>query len=357
MTLGIREATPHDRAGWSAFVASRPEADILQSWAWGEAGASQPGERWRRLVVVDAAEHVRGVAQVLDRSTAFGRTVLYVPHGPLWDREAGDAAEVLAHLVTGLRTYARTRRGIVLKLDPRAVMDGEGGDAGGLSRLLLAAGARRATHDLQAPTTRVIDLAASDDPLAHWTKDARAEARRADREGTVTRLDRDADPAALDAFHQLLVETADRAHFRIRSRHFLGALARPLAASGDWFLALAEHDGRLLAGAIAPRTGGRAFYLYAASTRDPALVAKRGPYAAMAALQRGLRVAGTQTLDLWGVREPDDRGADPAWEGFSLFKRRFGGTPLHHPGTFDLIIDPRWNRIRDLRERLLGGSR
>jgi lipid II:glycine glycyltransferase (peptidoglycan interpeptide bridge formation enzyme) len=119
-------------------------------------------------------------------------------------------------------------------------------------------------------------------------------------------------------------------------------------------MALAEHDGQALAGAIAPRTGDRAFYLYAASTRDPALVAKRGPYAAMATLQRGLREAGTRTLDLWGVREPDDPQADPAWEGFSLFKRRFDGTPLRHSGTFDLVIDPAWNRLRDLRERLLG---
>ena len=31
---------------------------------------------------------------------------------------------------------------------------------------------------------------------------------------------------------------------------------------------------------------------------------------------------------------------DAAWEGFSLFKRRFMGTPLRHPGTFDLVIDP-----------------
>jgi peptidoglycan pentaglycine glycine transferase (the first glycine) len=168
----------------------------------------------------------------------------------------------------------------------------------------------------------------------------------------VARVDREADPAALDAFHALLAATGERARFRVRSRDFLGALARPLAASGDWFLALAEHEGRVLAGAAAPRTGDRAFYLYAASTRDPELVAKRGPYAAMAALQRSLREAGTRTLDLWGVREMDDPSSDPAWEGFSLFKRRFGGTARRHPGTFDLVIDPRWNRIRDVRERL-----
>jgi lipid II:glycine glycyltransferase (peptidoglycan interpeptide bridge formation enzyme) len=354
VTLGIREATSDDRAGWTAFVASRPEGDVLQSWAWGEAGAGEPGEHWRRLIVVDAGDHVRGLAQVLDRTTTFGRSVLYVPHGPLWDRDASDAAEVLAHLLTGLKSHARTRRGIVLKLDPRAT--DVSGEAAPLTRLLVAAGARRAAHDLQASTTRIVGLARGDDPVGGWSKDARAEQRRAEREGATARVDRDADPAALDAFHALLEETSARSGFRIRSRAFLGALAVPLAASGDWFLALAEHDGRTLAGAVAARTGDRAFYLYAASTRDPALVARRGPYAAMAALQRSLRDAGTRSLDLWGVREADDPSVDPAWEGFSLFKRRFGGTPLRHPGTFDLVISPRWSRVRDLHERLRGAG-
>jgi peptidoglycan pentaglycine glycine transferase (the first glycine) len=338
MTLGIREAGPADRADWAAFVSSRPEGDVLQSWAWGEAGAGEPGERWTRLMVVDAAGRPRGVALVLDRATSFGRTILYVPHGPLWDRESADAAETLAHLLTGLRAHARARRGVVLKLDPRASQDEAATQS--IGRALLASGARPAAHDLQAPTTRIVDLAAGDDPVAGWSKDARAELRRAEREGTTARVDRAGAADVLDAFHGLLTQTSERAGFRIRSRAFLGALASPLAAGGDWFLALAEHDGRPIAGAIAPRTGDRAFYLYAASTRDPELVAKRGPYAVMAALQRSLGEAGTRSLDLWGVREPDDATVDPAWEGFSLFKRRFLGAPLLRPGHRPGLVSP-----------------
>lgn len=355
MTLGIRRATADDRGDWTAFVASCPEGDVLQSWAWGEAGTEEPGEHWTRLLVTDAGGHIRAVAQVLDRATSLRHTVLYVPHGPLWDRDAPDAAEVLAHLLTGLRAHARERRGIVLKLDPRASADVAATAV--LGRALLSGGARRSTHDLQAPSTRIIDLVTGDDPVAGWSKDARAEARRADREGTVVTIDRDGDAESIDRFHELLAQTSQRGGFRIRSRRFLSALAEPLAASGDWFLALATYQGEALAGAIAPRTGDRAFYLYAASTREPRLAAKRGPYAAMAGLQRELRAAGTKTLDLWGVREPDDPSVDPAWEGFSLFKRRFLGTPLRHPGTFDIVIDPRWNRLRDLRERFRGSLR
>ena len=77
----------------------------------------------------------------------------------------------------------------------------------------------------------------------------------------------------------------------------------------------------------------------------------------MAGPERALAEAGTATLDLWGVREVDDDSVDASWEGFSLFKRRFGGAPMRHPGTFDLVIDPTWNRLREVRERARGWLR
>jgi lipid II:glycine glycyltransferase (peptidoglycan interpeptide bridge formation enzyme) len=354
VTLALREATAADRAAWNAFVASRPEADLLQSWAWGEAGDTEPDEHWARLVVVDANGRPRGLAQVLDRRTSFGRTILYVPHGPLWDREADDAAEVLARLLNGLKAHGKSRRGVVLKFDPRGTGDAAADAA--LRRAALTT-ALPAAHDLQAPTTRIIDLRAESDPVATWSKDARAESRRAEREGTTVVVDRSGASDALDMFHNLLSQTSERGGFRIRSRAFLAALAGPLVGSDDWFMAIASHEGTPLAGAIAPRAGDRAFYLYAASTRDKELARKRGPYAAMAELQRSLREAGTSTLDMWGVREPDDETVDASWEGFSLFKRRFNGQPLRHPGTFDMVIDPTWNRIRDIRERIRGTLR
>ncbi len=354
MTLSLREAVSTDRAAWTAFLASRREGDVLQSWAWGQAGAAESGERWSRFMVVDGGDRVRGLALVLDRATTFGRTILYVPHGPLWDRDAPDAAEILARLLAGLKAHARSRRGVVLKLDPRGT--GEPVADAAIERALLANGERTA-HDLQAPTTRILDLASDQDPVAGWNKDARAEARRGEREGTTVSVDRRGDPVLLDTFHALLAQTSERQGFRIRSRDFLGRLAEPLAASDDWFMAIAEHQGIPLAGAVAPRTGDRAYYLYAASTHDRELARKRGPYAVMAALQRSLAQEGTTSLDLWGVREPDDPSVDASWEGFSLFKRRFGGTSLRHPGTYDIVIDPTWNRIRDLRERLRGAVR
>lgn len=343
----IRPAVEEDRPAWEAFVAGSPDADILQSWAWGACSALA-GEPPRRLVAEGADGSLRGVAQALVRPAGFGRSVAYVAHGPVWQRDASDADALLGALLDGLAQEARQARSIVVKLDPRG-----GGDAAVVATRLERFGLQRAP-DLQAPTTRLVDLQDGGEQLmASWHADARRLSRRAEREQVEVRIDRSGDPDEIAAFHQLLEVTADRAEFRVRSPEFLARLAAEFAAAGGWYLGIARSEGVPIAGMVMPRLGERAYYLYGASLRDERYKHKYGPYAVMATLQRSLAADGVRQLDMWGVVEPDDPDADPAWQGFSAFKRTFGGEPLRHPGLYDLVVDPFWYRLRAIRERLL----
>jgi lipid II:glycine glycyltransferase (peptidoglycan interpeptide bridge formation enzyme) len=364
---GFRPARDADRAAWDAFVAGRPEADPLQAWAWGEANALAGEVPVRGLV--DAADGgISAVAQILVRPAGFGRSVGYVPHGPVWRREADDAEETVDTLLDGIRALGAERRAIVVKLDPRA---GAGpasderaarGPATGvvdpIRDALVGRGLRLTRHDLQAPTTRVVELLDGGDALlATFDKDARNLIRRSAREGVATETDRAGDETAIRAFHDLLEATSSRAGFRIRSTAFLETLARGLADSGGWYLTIARLGDRPIAGAAALRVGDRAIYAYGASLREPALKHANGAYAALAGTMRALAEDGCRTLDLWGVVEPGDEATDPSWQGFSAFKRQFGGNPVRHPGTFDLVVSPFWDHIRDLRERAAGAVR
>ena len=347
----VRPATDADRPAWDAFVAARAEADLLQSWAWGEC-AALAGEPPVRLVAEGADGSVRGVAQLLVRSAGFGRSVAYAAHGPVWERDAADGDQLLGAILDALRDTARQQRSIVVKLDPR------GGAVSDEASAQLRRYGLRLGEDLQAPTTRIVDLLDGGDALmASWHADARRLSRRAEREGVEVSVDRAADQQAIHAFAELLRVTADRADFRARNEDFLQLLAGQFADRDGWYLGIARFEGTPFAGMAMPRLGDRAYYLYGASLRDAAYKHKYGPYAVMAALQRTLAADGVRTLDMWGVVEPDDPAADPAWEGFSAFKRTFGGTSLRHPGLFDLVTDPFWYRLRELRQRLVSMGR
>ena len=348
--LSVDEAAVADRSDWDALVASLPSGDPLQAWGWGEAIASGGRERPVRLLVRDGQGHPRGVAQILVRPTAFGRRVLYLPHGPTWDAAAPDCDAVLDTLIEGIRTIGRKERGIVAKLDLRATPELP---ADLLAGMLRDGGLRRARYGLQARTTRLLDLTIGTDALcAALEKDTRNAIRRAAKEGVVTRVVRDADPSPYATFAVLLAAMGARAGIRVRSADFLGRLAAAFAPAGSAYLVLADHQDRTIAGCLALTTGMRAFYIYAGSLRDSALRHTFGSYATLWTLCRALAADGRTSLDLWGVSEPGDPDADPRWEGYSLFKRGFGGTQLRHPGVFDLILDPFWYWVRDWRERL-----
>jgi lipid II:glycine glycyltransferase (peptidoglycan interpeptide bridge formation enzyme) len=357
MSLTVRAAIADDRVRWEGFLATIAEADVLQSWAWGEAWRPE-GETPIRLLVEESAD-IRGAALMLVRPTSAGRSIVYVPHGPVWPRAAADGDKIFAALLEALAETAREHRAVVLKLDPRASLGGP--DAYAIDELARGHGLRRARHDLQARTTRIVALRDGGPELAaSWDKAERNRVRRAAREDVTTTVDRDADPAALEAFTGLLAETGERAGFHPRSGGFLERLASELARSGGWYLTLARLGDRPIAGAITPRIGDRAFYLYGASARDTALRHAFGSDAAMAAAMAILAADGVRSLDMWGVAELGDESADPTWAGFSLFKRRFGGVPIRHPGTFDLVVDRPLYLLRDARERVadaIGRSR
>lgn len=355
---GIRivEARPEDRPSWEAFVASRSEADVLQSWSYGEASA-ESGERPTRLAAWSPGGGIIGVAQALVRATVAGRTVLYVPHGPVWDRSSPARRSILEALLAALRRVARANRGIVVKVDPCSVRTGPS-DAEEVRAMLLAAGLRSARFDLQARTTVVAEL--TQDPAAvaaGWTWYARNRHKRAQRAGVAVEIVREADRTAIGSFQRLLGETAERAGFRGRSQAFLERLAAELAPTGGWYLATAHLEGRPVAGMVAARVGEQAFYLYGGTRRDESVAHAHVGYATMGSLILALAADGVRRFDLWGIHDERDAGADASWLGFTRFKRQFARTELRHPGTFDLVVDPLLYRVRDWRERLKSGRR
>lgn len=337
-----------DRPDWDAFVAAQPAGDPLQAWGWGEVTAIG-GERPVRLIARDSTGRTRGVAQLLVRDSSFGRRVVYVPHGPVVESgSAGDA--VLDALLAEIRRVGASERAMVVKLDPRATTDRS---AEAWRSTLVDRGLVRARADLQARTTRVIDLRPGAESLfASFHRDTRNLVRRAAREGVTTRAMAQPGRAELSDFRAMLLETGSRTGIRVRSGEAFERLATEFGPSGSMRLVLADLAGEPIAGCLALISGNRGFYIYATARRDPALRHANAAYAALWALCEELAAAGAETLDLWGVAEPDDSTADPSWAGFSLFKRAFGGEPLEHPGTFDLVISAPWYRLRDLRERI-----
>jgi lipid II:glycine glycyltransferase (peptidoglycan interpeptide bridge formation enzyme) len=337
--IQFRPATEADEQAWQAFLAATPHGDFLHDWAWAEVAAFD-GQPQRRYVAVEDGAIVALVA-AQERPLAAGRSFWYVPRGPVLDYADARAGDRLRAAVLGLREVARGHRAIAVKLEPR-LADGDPGVAHFERR-----GLRRLPDTLQVGQTRIVELADDEALLAGFDKDTRYGVRRAEREGVeVTVTDDAEDRTAIDALHELVGETQRRAGFPMPPLERYRIAWRALAGAGRAAILEARREGQLLASGMVVLEGDRSFYLFSGSRREERGEPKRyASYALQWAMMRLARERGVRAHDLWGIAPPG-AGPDHPWDGVGLFKKGFGGEEVVWAGSWDLVIDPAFYRLR-----------
>ena len=261
------------------------------------------------------------VALVLWRSLPAGRSLAYVPRGPIVDEPAQ-----LATALAKLAALARERRAVFLKIDPEIDTDRAGGP-------LVAAGFRRAPDIQPVVATLELDLSPDEEALfAALEKDTRWSVRQAEKRGVSIRDANGEDD--LRALYDLYAETGQRAGFITRTWDYYRRMWGALIAAGHARVRLAEKDGAAVAGALTWRCGEREVY-QSAATND----AGRSAYAAYALLWRCIieaRRGGARRFDFGGIPVDVKRKDDPMY-GPYLFKKGFGGTPRRFVGAHDTV--------------------
>jgi lipid II:glycine glycyltransferase (peptidoglycan interpeptide bridge formation enzyme) len=337
----VRPATEADRDAWQALVVGLPWGDVLQEWGWQAVAAfdRQPQRRY----VLEEAGRVVAVAAAQVRPVGLRRSYWYVPHGPVQDYGHPAAEARLRALLDGLVAEARAARAFVLRLEPR-IEAGSRADA-----VVQAMGLAAVEETLQTPQTRMVDLRDDEPLLASFDKDTRYAIRRAIREGVTTRVVSDVnDDEAVRRLHAVVTDTLTRARYRLPALERYRIIWRTFAPENRARIIEAWHDGRLESAALTVVADGRSFYLYAGSVREQKGETKRFPsYAVQWEMMRTVRGLGARVHDLWGVA-PETAGPDHPWWGFSLFKKGFGGRYVQWIGSYEIILDPLFYRLRRL---------
>jgi lipid II:glycine glycyltransferase (peptidoglycan interpeptide bridge formation enzyme) len=319
--MQIAEIT--DKATWEAFIATRAEANFLQSWNWG-VFQERLGKTVVRLGVFrDGDDHPLGVAQgVIER--ARRGSYLAVAGGPLieWTHLA-----VVSTLFDGLQDYARAERCLFVRFRPQSLESPQ------LHSTVLQLGAKRAPMHLTADLTLQLDLTLSEEALlAQMRKNTRGEVRKAERLGLRTEIS--SDPKHIERFYQLQLAVAEKHHFVPFALNFLEEQFATFAAENQALLISTYHDQELLAEAFVIFYNGEAVYHYGISTDANRKLpgSYLGQWTAILEAKR----RNCHTYNFWGIapeNQPEHRFA-----GVSLFKRGFGGQEVQYLPAHDLPL-------------------
>ncbi|GHH70093.1 peptidoglycan bridge formation protein FemAB [Streptomyces sulfonofaciens] len=353
--------TPITREQHLEFVGSRPSASHLQLPSWGEV---KPDWRPESLGWLDG-DRLVGAGLVLFRPLpGIGRSLAYLPEGPLLDWSAPD----LEQRLTLLLTHLRARGAFGVKMGPPVVA--HRWDAETVKAALADPDARRLS-DVHATAHEPAAAALVDRlrrmgwrspradgadgfsagqpryvfqvPLAGRTLDEvrrglnqqwRRNIKKAEKAGVkVVQGDRD----DLPGFYELYVETAARDRFAPRPLAYFQRMWTALTAEdpGRMRLYLAHHEGDLLAAATMITVGEHVWYSYGASTGR-----KREVQPNNAIQWRMLSDAherGAAVYDLRGITDTLDEADHLV--GLLRFKVGTGGEAVEYVGEWDFPLN------------------
>lgn len=307
---GLHVAAVATREAWDACLARLRPPTFLQSWAWGEFNRRQGNEVFRLgLFPAGGTGDPVGLALVV-LITARRARFLFCPHGPVIASPFASAA--LVALVAYLQPLARRCGASFLRISSQFP------DAPESVRLFSRLRFRPAPIHMHPELAWLLDLTPDvGSLLAGMRKTMRHLIRKSQRLGMTVRSG--ATPADAATFLALYRSTAQRQHFVAFSE---GYVRDELAAFGaDAQIFLAEHLGKVLAGAVIVFAGSSAFYHHGASlTPNNNLPAA---YLLHWEVIRAAKRRGCRWYNFWGIAPPHRLGHP--WAGLTAFKQGFGG--------------------------------
>lgn len=277
---------------------------------------------------------------LMEKDLPGGYTLLYTPHP--FDQAGAEIRPRWKELCGELANFFQGKR-LCIRFD----LSWEIGEAEAEEKLAEWGmhGLKRAVMDVQPASTVVLPLEGTEEEqLGAMKSKTRYNIRLSSRKGVRTQLE---DPGFIDTWYDLYRETAERDRISIHSKEYyrqLFATAQDMqscqasayeAPPPALRIISARHENDLLAAVIISMYGGRATYMYGASSNQ-----KRNLMASYTVQWEAIRMAreeGCTSYDLFGIPPADD--PDHPMHGLYRFKTGFGGHILHRAGAWDLPLN------------------
>ncbi len=318
---------------YNRFVNCHEKGHFSQTWEWGQVKAFTGWEPFCLVLEEDGV--IRATMLILKRRLPLPlihKCIFYSPRGPVVDPENEPYCR---SIFTGVEALAREQGAIFLKIDPDIARTHET-----FAQILCSNGFRKNETGLNFEGVQPnfvfrLDIRPSEEELLqNMHGKTRYNIRLAGRKGVTVRSAQN--KGDLRVFYTVLVETAERDRFLIRSYDYFERIFDEMIAK-DWArLFLAEHEGEVIAGTLAMITGDKVWYLYGASSNRFRNLMPN--YLLQWEMIRWARSRNCTLYDFRGVSGDLDE-SNPLY-GLYKFKRGFDGELVEFIGEWDRVYSP-----------------
>ena len=321
---------------WDHFILQHPEANLLQSWHWGEFQRSLGHIVWR-LAVTDGNAIIAQLS-VFKLPLRFGRYIFYAPRAILLNKNLPAHQQYLAMkmIIDYMKKIADTEKSIMLRTDPPIPPE----DTAALS-IYKSIGFVLSNKSTQPKSNWQLDITPKPSNLLMLMKiKVRYNVRLSEKKGLEIR--ETTNPDKINIFTDLMHATAIRDNFTPHSDNYYRQQLAVLGKQNMLSLLVVYDQEEPLSAALISFFGSTATYLHGASSDKNR--EKKPVYALQWAAIQAAKERGCSIYDFGGVN------LDPnhAWAGISRFKTGFGGQEVNYIGNLELPLNPSWFRLYKL---------
>ncbi|MFH2118685.1 MAG: peptidoglycan bridge formation glycyltransferase FemA/FemB family protein [Candidatus Paceibacterota bacterium] len=314
-----------DKQTWEAYLATRPEANFLQSWSWGEF-QNQLGKACFRYFVANQTETVG--ALMIVKETAKRGNYLSLAGGPLINWKTINDQE-LTEIFDFLKGLAKQEKCLFVRFRPQEL------DSPELRQKLNRLSIKPSPMHLTADLTLQLNLAQTEEEiLAGMRKNTRYEVRSAERKNIITQISKN--PEEIKEFFEHQLKLARKHNFVPFSYDFLVKQFQVFVADDQAALISSYLNNQLLATAYVLFYNREAVYHYGISTSENDRLP--GSYACQWTAILEAKRRGCTTYNFWGIAPKDE--TSHRFAGVSIFKRGFGGQEIAYLPAHDLPTSP-----------------
>lgn len=255
------------------------------------------------------------------------QSILYIPEGPVLPYNTPEAEEMFDLLMTQIDLIADfngKKPTSHVSIEPKITTL-----PSFFSRF------KKATTDRQPLSTLLMDLTLKEeDLLAQMKPKGRYNIKVAQKNGI--KIHRTNPQEGLRNFLTLYVPFVKRSGFDGKDTDYFERLVWALSEGGEGEFFFAQHKDTILATALVIYYGDTATYLFGASSDTQRQT--MAPYLLHWEIIKHAKLLGYRFYDWYGVSPVNNSGEHP-WDGFSVFKKKFGGAQINYIGAYDFVYN------------------
>ena len=323
--MDFRHIDESHKAQWEKLVAQNPSSGFMQSFFWTNF-TNLLGWPTFKIGVFDEKNLIGG-AVITKFVEDNGHNYLYIPEGPVLSYDALESDKIFDGLISEIDKIADLKGDSLtshLRIDTRLI-----------TLPTFFKRFQKAPIDFEPLRTLLIDLSISKEQiLAQMKPKGRYNIKVAQRYGLkVTSTDL---KSGLDDFLKFYRETVNRKQFKGKEEKYFIDLVTAVDNPTEAQMFFVKDNDDILAVALVIFYGELVTFLFGASSdlhRE-----KMAPYLLHYEIICQAKEMGFRNYDLY-VIVPDENNLNHPWQGFTAFKKKFGGEDVKYIGTYDFVYN------------------